>query len=154
MPAFAWEGRTRQGAIKKGVLEAANEAAVMAQLRAQSIVPVNVKAKPKDLLEGISLFKGSVSTRELVMFTRQFATMIDAGLPLVQCLDIQAEQQPNKAFKEILRSIIRQHIVTEFVHGAHRSTRCVIGPDTSDVIGRNRNTRSVVHCNELHEVGE
>src|SRR3990172_7215096 len=103
MAVFTWEGRTRQGTVKKGVIEAANEATVMAQLRAQMIVPVSVKAKSKDLLEGFSLFKGKVKIRELVVFTRQFATMIDAGLPLVQCLDIQAEQQPNKAFQRVLR---------------------------------------------------
>jgi type IV pilus assembly protein PilC len=103
MAVFTWEGRTRQGTVKKGVIEAANEATVMAQLRAQMIVPVSVKAKSKDLLEGFSLFKGGVKIRELVVFTRQFATMIDAGLPLVQCLDILAEQQPNKTFQRVLR---------------------------------------------------
>ncbi len=105
MPVYAWEGRTRQGTVKKGSMEAANEASVMAQLRSQSIMPVAVKAKPKDLLQGISLFKGSVTTKDLVTFTRQFATMIDAGLPLVQCLEIQAEQQEKQAFKEVLNKV-------------------------------------------------
>ena len=105
MAVFIWEGRTRQGTTKKGVMEAASEAAVMAQLRAQMIMPVNVKTKPKDLLAGVSLFEGSVTTRDLVIFTRQFATMIDAGLPLVQCLDIQSTQQPNKKFKSILSEV-------------------------------------------------
>jgi type IV pilus assembly protein PilC len=105
MPVFAWEGRTRQGTTKKGVMEAVNEAAVMAQLRAQSVTPIAVKPKARDLLAGFSIGKGRVKTKELVMFTRQFATMIDAGLPLVQCLEIQADQQPNKRFKEILRDV-------------------------------------------------
>jgi len=105
MPVYTWEGRTRQGTTKKGVMEAANEAAVMAQLRAQSVTPVVVKAKARDLLAGIKMPMGGVPTKDLVMFTRQFATMIDAGLPLVQCLEIQAEQQPNKRFKEILRDV-------------------------------------------------
>ena len=105
MPVFTWEGRTRQGTTKKGVMEAVNEAAVMAQLRAQSVTPIAVKPKARDLLSGISFGKGRVPTKELVMFTRQFATMIDAGLPLVQCLEIQADQQPNKRFKEILRDV-------------------------------------------------
>ena len=105
MPVFAWEGRTRQGTTKKGVIEAANEAAVQAQLRAQMITPTTVKPKAKDLLEGISLFEAGPDTRDLVIFTRQFATMIDAGLPLVQCLDIQAEQQEKKGFQKILRAI-------------------------------------------------
>jgi type IV pilus assembly protein PilC len=105
MPVFAWEGRTRQGTTKKGVMEAVNEAAVMAQLRAQSVTPIAVKPKARDLLAGISIGKGRVKTKELVMFTRQFATMIDAGLPLVQCLEIQSDQQQNKRFKEILRDV-------------------------------------------------
>jgi type IV pilus assembly protein PilC len=105
MPVYAWEGRTRQGTTKKGVMEAVNEAAVMAQLRAQSVTPTAVRPKARDLFANMNFFKGRVKTKELVMFTRQFATMIDAGLPLVQCLEIQAEQQPNKRFKEILKDV-------------------------------------------------
>ncbi len=105
MAVYTWEGRTRQGTTKKGVMEASGEAAVMAQLRAQMITPVNVKAKSKDLLEGVNLFKAQANTRDLVIFTRQFATMIDAGLPLVQCLTIQADQQPKQGFKEVIQGI-------------------------------------------------
>jgi len=105
MAVYTWEGRTRQGTTKKGVMEAANEAAVMAQLRAQMILPVAVKAKGRDLLAGLKLLKRGIKTRELVIFTRQFATMIDAGLPLVQCLDILADQQPNPTFKEVLKNV-------------------------------------------------
>jgi type IV pilus assembly protein PilC len=105
MAVYTWEGRTRQGTTKKGVMEAVGEAAVMAQLRAQMITPIAVKAKPKDLLEGIKLFKQGPNTRDLVIFTRQFATMIDAGLPLVQCLSIQADQQPKAGFKEVILSV-------------------------------------------------
>ena len=106
MPVFTWEGRTRQGTTKKGVMEAVNEAAVMAQLRAQAVTPIAVKPKAQGPARGLPAREAAGSpTKELVMFTRQFATMIDAGLPLVQCLDIQAEQQPNKRFKEILRDV-------------------------------------------------
>ncbi len=105
MPQFVWEGRTRQGATRKGVIEAASEAAAMAQLRSQAILPVSVKPKAKDLFEGFSLGKGRVKVRDLVVFTRQFATMIDAGLPLVQCLEILGSQNPNKAFKEVLAQV-------------------------------------------------
>ncbi len=105
MPVYTWEGRTRQGTTKKGMIEASNETAVMAQLRAQMIVPVSVKAKPKDLLEGWKFLQGKITTRDLVVFTRQFATMIDAGLPLVTCLEIQADQQPSKRFKQVLRQV-------------------------------------------------
>ncbi len=105
MAVFTWEGRTRQGTTKKGVMEAGSEAAVMAQLRSQAIVPLAVKAKAKDLFEGIALFEEKATLKDVVMFTRQFATMIDAGLPLVQCLDIQANQATNKGFQKVLRAI-------------------------------------------------
>ena len=105
MPVYAFEGRTRAGAMKKGMIEAASEAAAMAQLRAQQIVPTLVKAKPKDLLASLRLPQSGPKIRDLVIFTRQFATMIDAGLPLVQCLDILAEQQPNKVFQGVLRQV-------------------------------------------------
>jgi type IV pilus assembly protein PilC len=98
MPAYAWEGRTRQGTLKKGVIEASSEAAATLRLRGQMINPTSVRPKASRSLGDIALFQKGVTTRDLVVFTRQFATMIDAGLPLVQCLEIQAEQQPNKSF--------------------------------------------------------
>ncbi|HBZ69750.1 MAG TPA: pilus assembly protein PilC [Deltaproteobacteria bacterium] len=105
MGVYTWEGKTRQGTIKKGVMEAANEAAVMAQLRAQMILPVTVKAKGRGIGTGLNLLRRGIKTRELVIFTRQFATMIDAGLPLVQCLEILGDQQPNPTFKEVLKTV-------------------------------------------------
>jgi type IV pilus assembly protein PilC len=105
MPVYTWEGRTRQGTTKKGVMEAASEAAVMAQLRSQMLLPVTVKEKSKDVSEYLPFLKQGIKTRELVIFTRQFATMIDAGLPLVQCLDILGNQNTNKTFKEIIRTV-------------------------------------------------
>jgi type IV pilus assembly protein PilC len=105
MPIYQWKARTRQGSLKKGEIEAVNDQAVMAQLRAQLLMPVSVKEKAKDVTEYLRFFKQGIKTRELVIFTRQFATMIDAGLPLVQCLDILAEQNPNKRFKEIIRQV-------------------------------------------------
>jgi type IV pilus assembly protein PilC len=105
MPVFVWKGRTRQGTVKKGEMEAANEAAVMAQLRSQMLLPVSVKEKAKDVGEYFSFLKQKITTKELVIFTRQFATMIDAGLPLVQCLQILGDQQDNKTFKTIIRDI-------------------------------------------------
>jgi len=105
MPIFQWKARTRQGALKKGEIDAVNEAAVMAQLRAQMLLPVTVKEKPKDVSDYLPFLKEGIRTRDLVIFTRQFATMIDAGLPLVQCLDILGEQNTNKTFKEIIRDV-------------------------------------------------
>jgi type IV pilus assembly protein PilC len=105
MAVYIWKGRSRQGNIKKGEIEAANEAAVMAQLRSQLILPVSVKEKPKDISEYLPFLKPKIKTKELVIFTRQFATMIDAGLPLVQCLQILGDQQSNRTFKDILREV-------------------------------------------------
>jgi len=105
MAIFQWKARTRQGSLKKGEIEAMNEAAVMAQLRSQSLLPVTVKEKAKDVSEYLPFLKEGIKTRDLVIFTRQFATMIDAGLPLVQCLEILGDQQPNKTFKAIIREV-------------------------------------------------
>jgi type IV pilus assembly protein PilC len=77
----------------------------MAQLRSQMLLPVTVKEKSKDVSEYLPFLKQGINTRELVIFTRQFATMIDAGLPLVQCLQILGDQQSNKTFKEVIRQV-------------------------------------------------
>lgn len=105
MPKFTWEAKTKTGASQKGVMEASNEAMVESQLKKYGFTSINVKAEKSS---GFSLFKGgggSVNTKDLVVFTRQFATMIDSGLPLVQCLDILASQQENKSFKAALYNI-------------------------------------------------
>ncbi|MDH3211232.1 MAG: type II secretion system F family protein [Myxococcales bacterium] len=105
MPIYTWKARTRQGSLKKGEMEAGNEAAVMTQLRAQALLPMVVKQKAKDINEVFSFLKQKIKIKDLVIFTRQFATMIDAGLPLVQCLDILGSQQENKTFKEVILQI-------------------------------------------------
>jgi type IV pilus assembly protein PilC len=102
MPAYIWKGKTRQGTLTTGVMEAASVEAVEAQLRGQMLTPVSVKNKPKDLSEYLVFLKQKIKTKELVIFTRQFATMIDAGLPLVQCLKILGDQQENATFKKII----------------------------------------------------
>jgi len=103
MPQFKWEGKNRQGAITKGEMEAPNEEAVISKLRAQQVIATRVKPKSKSI--EINLFQQKVTEREIVVFTRQFATMIDAGLPLVQCLEILVGQQENKTFAEVLGNI-------------------------------------------------
>ena len=107
MSKFAWEGVTRSGQTLKGDMEAPSREAVMAQLRRQGIRPGNVKERGKglDIELKVPGFEKKVTTRDLVIFTRQFATMIDAGLPLVQCLDILGKQQDNKTFKQILLKV-------------------------------------------------
>jgi type IV pilus assembly protein PilC len=105
MPVYVWKGRTRQGTVKKGEVEAVNEAAVMAQLRAQMLLPVSVKEKSRDVSDLFTFLKPKIKIKDLVIFTRQFATMIDAGLPLVQCLDILGSQQSNATFRVIIKEI-------------------------------------------------
>ncbi|MBS2029367.1 MAG: type II secretion system F family protein [Deltaproteobacteria bacterium] len=100
-PVYVWEARTKQGETKKGEMEAADAEAVNSRLRTLGYQPVKVKKKATEInikLPGM----GGVSTKDIVIFTRQFATMIDAGLPLVQCLDIIAGQTENLSFKEVL----------------------------------------------------
>lgn len=105
MDVYVWEGRTRKGNVERGEVEAANEAAVRAVLRRQQIQILKIQAKPKDVLKGFALFKRGVKEKDIVIFTRQFATMIDAGLPLVQCLEILSSQQDNPTFKEVLTKV-------------------------------------------------
>jgi len=107
MPKYAWEGRTASGKTIKGVMEAPNVDAVLSQLRRQNITPFPESIKEKkgiDLSMQITIGTG-VTGKDLVVFTRQFATMIDAGLPLVQCLDLLAKESPNPAFRKILTSV-------------------------------------------------
>ena len=105
MPDFQWEGKSRDGMVKAGVMTAANSDAVTAALRAQAIMPTKVRAKGKDLSEYMGFLKPNVTTKDLVVFTRLFATMIDAGLPLVQCLDILGGQEENPTFKKVILAV-------------------------------------------------
>ncbi|PXF55681.1 MAG: pilus assembly protein PilC [Deltaproteobacteria bacterium] len=102
MPIFVWKGTESNGEIQKGEIEAQDEQVVRRLLRQQRISPSKIKAKPKDLLENMALFQKKVTTKEIVVFTRQLSTMIDAGLPLIQGLEILASQQENKTLKKIL----------------------------------------------------
>ncbi|MGC6416687.1 MAG: type II secretion system F family protein [Bradymonadia bacterium] len=99
MTEWVWEGRTRSGELRKGVIEADTERDVQARLRQQNIMVENVRQKRKSISFSLG---GGVSAAQLVVFVRQFATMIDAGLPLVQCLEILSNQEPNKYFKSVL----------------------------------------------------
>lgn len=102
MAEFTWEARGRTGELRRGVMEADTEEVVNQRLRQQQLAPVRVQKKRK--LTAIS-FGSGVNTRDLVTFTRLFATMIDAGLPLVQCLDILSGQQTNKHFGAVLKDV-------------------------------------------------
>ncbi|MEE4608240.1 MAG: type II secretion system F family protein [Desulfobacteraceae bacterium] len=105
MPVFIWEGKNRRNETIKGELEAASEDAVRAHLARLKLVPVKIKKKPKDLLENVSWAQPKVTQTDVILFCRQFSTMLDAGLPIIQCLDILQQQQENKRFKKILKDV-------------------------------------------------
>lgn len=105
MPIYVWKGKNSYGEKRKGELEAPDENSALAQLRRMRIDNVKIKEKPKDILEQIPLFQPKVTGKDLVIFTRQLSTMIDAGLPLVQCLQILGKQQENSTFKKIILEI-------------------------------------------------
>ena len=105
MPEYVWKAKSVAGKILKGEMSAVNESAVMLNLRRMRYSDIKVKKKAKDLFENIKFLQPKVPTKEIVIFTRQFATMIDAGLPLLQCLEILAGQQENKTFKKVLAEV-------------------------------------------------
>jgi type IV pilus assembly protein PilC len=100
---FTWEGKTRQGAIQKGELAANSKEEVFALLRKQNILPINVSAKPKEIK--LKFGAPKVTDKDIVILTRQLATMIDAGLPLVQCLDILGSQTENQTLAKIVTQV-------------------------------------------------
>jgi len=104
MPKFAWEGKTRTGTVQKGVTEAQDAASVETQLKRAGLLGITVKEQ-REAFKMPSFGGGGIDTKDLVIFTRQFATMIDSGLPLVQCLDILSSQQEKPAFKQILLKV-------------------------------------------------
>jgi type IV pilus assembly protein PilC len=101
MPAYVWRGKTRDGKIVSGERVADNKETVLALLRRDQILVSSVKEKGKEL--ALPKLGGGVPAKDLAIFTRQFSVMIDAGLPLVQCLEILGTQQENKNFAKILQ---------------------------------------------------
>src|SRR5689334_12830268 len=101
MPAYVWKGKTRDGKAVSGERSAENKEAVMALLRRDQILVSSVKEKGKEMV--LPKFGGGVPAKQLAIFVRQFSVMIDAGLPLVQCLEILGSQQDNKTFAKILQ---------------------------------------------------
>ena len=100
---FTWEGKTRQGSVQKGELAANSREEVFALLRKQNILPINVTSKPKELK--LKFGAAKVTDKDIVILTRQLATMIDAGLPLVQCLDILGSQTENQSLAKIVTQV-------------------------------------------------
>ena len=105
MAVFIWEAATKRGEIKKGEMDANDETVVRGLLRRQGFKSITVKQKPKDLLEYVPFLKQKVKEKNIVVFARIFSTMINAGLPLIQCLDLLAQQEENKTFAKIITSV-------------------------------------------------
>jgi len=103
MPVYAYRGKSRAGVEVRGEREADTKQALLAALRREQISPLMVKEKGKEL--SLPKLGGKVKTKELAIFTRQFSVMIDAGLPLVQCLEVLAQQQENKVFAGVLQAV-------------------------------------------------
>src|SRR5205807_6257059 len=100
MPDYKYQGTSRSGSSVSGVMTAANKTELASILKRQQITATKMTEKGKEF--NIPTFGGGVSSKELAILSRKFSVMIDAGLPLVQCLEILASQQENKTFQKVL----------------------------------------------------
>ncbi|TET18546.1 MAG: type II secretion system F family protein [Candidatus Cloacimonadota bacterium] len=132
MPTFIWKGRTASGRVESGEMVAENQSEVLKALRTKKVIPVSVKPKPKDV--SLVLFGGGkkLSTKELSIFTRQFATMINAGLALMDCLDTLKKQATKPGFKTVLTEVM------EDIEG---------GATLADALARQKRTFSNLYIN-------
>ena len=108
MAVYQWIGTNRKNETRKGEMEASNESVVRSNLMRLRITPTKIKKKPKDLFENVSWLQPKVKEKDIILFARQFSTMIDAGLPIIQCLEILHAQQSNKTFKRMIKEIKEQ----------------------------------------------
>ena len=102
---YQWKGKNPKGRKIKGEMEAESQEQVRLSLERRKITPTRIKKKPKDLFENIEFLQPKVKESDVIIFSRQFSTMIDAGLPLLQCIDILHSQQENPTFKKQLKKI-------------------------------------------------
>ncbi len=102
---YEWKGKNPRGNTVKGEMDAESVEQVRLSLHRRKITPTKVKKKPKDLFENVEFLQTKVKETDVIIFARQFSTMIDAGLPLLQCLDILQSQQENPTFKKNLKKI-------------------------------------------------
>src|SRR5436190_212400 len=108
MPAFVYKARMLTGGLTEGTLQADDQRAAVDQLRGQKLVPLEINEAPPDLmarLNALMPFRGGVSAKDLVLFSRQLSTLVSAGVPLVQGLTILEEQVESKIFKGIVHTI-------------------------------------------------
>ncbi len=108
MPVYVWKGRTIAGEIQTGEMESNSQDEALTALRKKRIIITSVREKPKGFKMQIPGMGPGVTTRDLAIFTRQFATMINAGLPLVQCLDILSKQTEKEPFRQIIGGVMRE----------------------------------------------
>lgn len=107
MPIYKVVAKNKRGRILKEEVEAVNEKIALMQLKRRNLIVKKIKLKPKDLFGNVAFMQPKVKSKDIVIFTRQFSTMIDAGLPLIQGLNILAEQTENKTFKGVLKNITK-----------------------------------------------
>ena len=105
MPTFTYSARTATGEMQQGEFEVKDRSEAIGLLRKQRMIPIKLEEKST----GIELptFGSGIATRDIVIFTRQFATMINAGLPLVQSLDILAKQSENRALRKVIEQVLQ-----------------------------------------------
>ena len=103
MPAYVWKGKTRRGVATSGERVADSKDAVIAMLRREQVLVTSIKEKGKEF--ALPKLGSGISSKDIAIFTRQFSVMIDAGLPLVQCLEILGTQQENKNFQKVLLAV-------------------------------------------------
>ena len=105
MPVYLWKGKDRHNKTRKGEMDVPSEDVVRSELARRKITSATIKKKPKDLFENVSFMQPKVKGSDIIIFCRQFSTMIDAGLPIIQCLDILYAQNDNKTFKKMLKDV-------------------------------------------------
>ena len=131
MPTFLWKGRTASGRVETGEMVAENQAEVLRALRTKKVIPVSVRPKPREI--SFALFGGKrLNTKELAIFTRQFSTMINAGLALMDCLDTLKKQVTKPGFKTVITEIM------EDIEG---------GATLADALSRQRKSFSDLYIN-------
>src|ERR1700712_6006632 len=104
MPSFVWKGRTRTGQTKEGQLLADTRDAAATVLRRQQIQITSLREKGREI-KLIPRFPRGIGPKRIAIFTRQFSVMLDAGLPLVQCLEILGDQEENRTFQTIINAV-------------------------------------------------
>ncbi|MDM7915915.1 MAG: type II secretion system F family protein, partial [Candidatus Eisenbacteria bacterium] len=138
MPVYAWKGKTTAGESQAGELTFNSRDEAVTYLRRKRIIALYIREKPKPITLGLKVAAARVKMKDLVIFTRQFATMINSGLPLVQCLDILSKQAESANFRQIIAGVM--HDVEA-------------GSTLSESLGRRPQVFDTLYCNMV-DAGE